>query len=98
MTRTTRGLKNIKVQPQFCGSGVIESGSGSGSSISSESGSGYGSRVLMNKNLNKNSTDIFSFLYLIKNYNLLFLGLHKGRQNYKRSLQPSKKNIQHFKR
>ncbi len=27
----------------------------------------------------------------------LFLGLHKGRSSYRRSLQPSKENIQHFK-
>ncbi len=27
----------------------------------------------------------------------LSLGLHKGRPNYRRSLQPSKDNIQHFK-
>jgi hypothetical protein len=27
----------------------------------------------------------------------LSLGLHKGRPSYRRSLHPSKKNIQHFK-
>jgi hypothetical protein len=27
----------------------------------------------------------------------LSLGLHKGRPSYRRSLQPSKNNIQHFK-
>jgi hypothetical protein len=27
----------------------------------------------------------------------LFYGLHKGRPSYRKSLQPSKENIQHFK-
>ncbi len=36
-------------------------------------------------------------LFLIKDCNLLFLGRQKGRPSYKRSLQPSKENIQHFK-
>jgi hypothetical protein len=36
--------------------------------------------------------------FMIKNCNLLFPSLHKGRPNYKRSFQPSKKNIQHLKK
>ncbi len=40
----------------------------------------------------ENKFDIF----LIKNCNLLFPGLIKGRPSYRRSLQPSKENIQHF--
>ncbi len=35
--------------------------------------------------------------FLIKNCYNLSLGLHKGRQNYRRSLQLSKENTQHFK-
>ena len=34
---------------------------------------------------------------MFKNCNLLILGLHKGHLSYRRSLQPSKENIQHFK-
>ncbi len=38
-------------------------------------------------------------IFLIKNCNILFLslGLYEGRPSYRRSLQPSKENIQHFK-
>ncbi len=36
-------------------------------------------------------------IFLIKNCNLLILGLHKGRPSYRRSLQPSKENIQYLK-
>jgi hypothetical protein len=32
-----------------------------------------------------------------KNAIYLSLGLHEGRPSYRRSLQPSKENIQHFK-
>jgi hypothetical protein len=35
--------------------------------------------------------------FLIKKKLLNFPGLHKGRPNYRRGLQLSKKNIQHFK-
>ncbi len=53
--------------------------------------SGSGSRVWMIKN----EFNIF----VIQKCNLrgVFLGLHKGRPSYSRSLQPSKENIQHFK-
>ncbi len=36
------------------------------------------------------------YIFLIKNCNLLILGLRKGRPSYRRSLHPSKENIQHF--
>ncbi len=61
-------------------------GSGWGSSISKESGSGSGSRVWMTNN----------FWSKIAIY--LSLGLLKGRPSYRKSLQPSKDNIQHFKK
>ncbi len=38
-----------------------------------------------------------SFLYIEENAIFFNLGLHEGRQSYKRSLQPSKENIEHFK-
>jgi hypothetical protein len=35
--------------------------------------------------------------FLIKKIAIyIYLGLHKGRLSYRRSLQPSKENIQHF--
>jgi hypothetical protein len=37
------------------------------------------------------------FIFWTKIAIYLSLGLHKGRQNYRRSLQPSKENIQHLK-
>ncbi len=97
------------IQPIFmyrkpvCGSG---SGYGSGSSISSESGSGYGSdsgpgygsRVLMTKNWKKYSWNFFLFFFWSKIAIYLSLGLQKWHPNYRRSLQPSKDNIQHFKK
>jgi hypothetical protein len=48
----------------------------------------------------ENYTCINLYLFLVKNCNflMLFLGLHKGRPIYRRSLQPPKENIQHFKR
>ncbi len=36
--------------------------------------------------------------FLIKNFNYLSLGLHKRHPSYRGSLQPSKENIQHFKK
>jgi hypothetical protein len=36
-------------------------------------------------------------IFFDKNCNILRLGLHKGLPSYRRSLQPSKENIQHFK-
>ncbi len=36
------------------------------------------------------------FLSFFDKKNCLSLGLHKGRQSFRRSLQPSKENIQHF--
>ncbi len=85
---------------QYCGSGFIESGSGygSGSSISSEYGSGYGSSVWCPKIGKKYSWNWFLFFFWLLIAVYLSLGLSKGRSSYKRSLQPSKKNIQHFKR
>jgi hypothetical protein len=54
---------------------------------------GSGSSVLMTKYWEKFTPDIF----LIKNWNYSFLGFHKGRSSYRRSLHSSKENIQHFK-
>jgi hypothetical protein len=66
-----------------------------GSKSGSWSRSGSRSKVLMTKNWEKFIT-VFFFLIKIAIY--LSLGLHKGRLSYKRSLQPSKENIQHFKK
>jgi hypothetical protein len=52
--------------------------------------SGSGSRVMMSK-IEKN------LLLKKKPTNYLSLSLHKGFLSYRRSLQPSKENIQHFK-
>jgi hypothetical protein len=78
------------------GFGVIESGSSISAEYLSGSGSRTGSRsrVLMTKNL-KAEKGLMFFLSKLTNY--LYLGLHKGRPSYSRSLQPSKENIQHFK-
>ncbi len=58
--------------------------------------SGYrsGSRLLMTlKNIFYEKNDIFLFKIAI----YLSLGFRKGRPSYRRSLQPSKENIQHLK-
>ncbi len=52
----------------------------------------------MAKNWKRTQRKFFSFLFFIINCNLLSLGLHKGNSSYRRSIQPSKKNIQHFKK
>jgi hypothetical protein len=39
----------------------------------------------------------YIYIFLIKIAVYLSLGLHKGRPSYRRSLQPSKENILHFK-
>jgi hypothetical protein len=50
------------------------------------------------QNLKKRKTaEKFFGSFLIKNCNLLIPSLHKGRPSYRRSLQPSKENMQHFK-
>jgi hypothetical protein len=52
---------------------------------------GSGSRSLMTKN----GKILQIFIFLIKNGAIyLSLALHKGRPNYRRSVQPSKENIQ----
>jgi hypothetical protein len=66
----------------------------SGSSIISESGS----RVFMTKNWRKKSWFFSSSIFTKKIAIYLSLGLHKGRPNYRRSLQPSKENIRHLKK
>jgi hypothetical protein len=67
--------------------------------IQNLSESGSGSRVLMTKNGKKIQLKIFLYLLLIKICNLLIpRGLHKGRASYRRSLQPSKENSQHFRK
>jgi hypothetical protein len=58
---------------------------------------GSGSRVLMPKNCKNFTAESKSNFF---DQNLLFcssLGPHKGRSSYRRSLHPSKENIQHFK-
>jgi hypothetical protein len=44
-----------------------------------------------------NTAEYFFISFLSKNAIYLSQGLHEGRLSYKRSLQPSKENIQHFK-
>jgi hypothetical protein len=59
-----------------------------------------GSRVLMTKNWKKITAEKnLIFFFNIKNWGTIYLslGLHKGRPSCRRSLQPSKENIQHFK-
>jgi hypothetical protein len=59
---------------------------------------GSGSRVWWLKIEKKFTTRNLIYIFWIKNAIYLSLGLHKGRPSYRRSLQPSKVNIQHFKR
>ncbi len=74
--------------------------SGSGSSISREFVSGSNPAQGFNgQKLKKQFSSNYYYLsFLIKNCNLLIPGLHKGRPSYRRSLQPSKENIQYFKK
>ncbi len=58
--------------------------------------SGSGTRVLMSKYWKKFTAEK-NDVSLIKNYYLLTLGFHKEHPSYRRSIQPSKENIQHFK-
>ncbi len=52
----------------------------------------------MTKNWKKFTAEKNWLFFLYKEIPIeLSLGLHKGRTSYRRSLQPSKKNIQHFK-
>jgi hypothetical protein len=84
---------------QCCGSEFIASGSGSGSGSSISSDSRTGSRVLMTKNFRKDrygKTGNFFILSKIAIY--LSLGLLEGSPSCRRSLMPSKENIQHFKK
>ncbi len=81
---------------QCCGSRFIESGSGF--SIFSKLGSGYRSRVLITKNWKKYSWNFFLFFFWSKISIYLSLAFIKGHPSYRRSLQPSKENIQHSKR
>ncbi len=65
----------------------------------SESGSrfrifGWIAIQIRTKNYRRKKNLLFFF---IKNGNYLSLGLHNGRPSFRRSLQPSKENIQHFK-
>ncbi len=55
-----------------------------------------GFRVLMAKNWKNLELRNFIIFLLSKVAFYLFLGLHKGSPNYRRSLQPPKKNSQHF--
>ncbi len=92
----------IRIQHFFL---IADPDSGSGSRIP-DPDSGSGSRIriqgLMISNWTKFTTRNLILIFLIKNCNLLgILGLHKGRKgrsSYRRNLQSSKENIQHFKR
>jgi hypothetical protein len=55
-----------------------------------------GSRVFMTKNWKKFTAGKYFFL-LKQKLQFPYLGLHKGRPSYKRSLKLSKENIQHLK-
>jgi hypothetical protein len=59
---------------------------------------GSGSRVLMAKNLKKYSGKNVSFFIKNDNLQCFFLCLLKGRPGNRRSLQPSKENIQQLKK
>ncbi len=62
-----------------------------------DSDPGSGSRVWWLK-IEKNLQLEIKFLFSLSKLAIyLSLGLHKGRTSYRRSLQPSKENIQHFK-
>ncbi len=63
----------------------------------SGSGSSSESRVWMTKNWTKFTAEKNLYFFGKKTAIYLSLGLHKGRTIYRRSLQPSEKNIQHFK-
>ncbi len=56
---------------------------------------GSESRDTMSKNFSMKTKFIYFFKKL--QYNYPSLGLQEGRSNYRRSLQPSKENIQHLK-
>ncbi len=65
----------------------------------SNCGSGFRIRIPdPDPNWKKFITGNLIFIVLIKIAIYLSLGLHKGRPSYRRSLQFSKENIQHFKR
>ncbi len=52
---------------------------------------------LMTKNWKNVQLKIFLIFFWSKITIFLSIGLHKGRPSYRRNLQPSKENIQHFK-
>jgi hypothetical protein len=51
----------------------------------------------MTKNLKKITAEIIKYrIFFSKIAIYMSLGIHKGRSSYRRLLQPSKENIQHF--
>ncbi len=62
------------------------------------SGSSSESRVLITKNWKKPAVKLLYIFFGLKIASYLSLNLHKGRTSYRRRLQTSKENIQHFKR
>jgi hypothetical protein len=55
-----------------------------------------GSTVLETKNSKKIIAEKYFLCFFTKIAIYLSLGLHKGRPSYRKNLQPSKENIQHF--
>ncbi len=88
-------LKHCRNLFQGWGSALIYCGSGFSIFPNCGSGSSSESRVLMTKNW-KNS-QLKKGYFFEKNCNLLTVCLQKGRTIYRRSRQPSEKNIQHVK-
>ncbi len=79
-------------------SSVVDPDSLNPDPILSESGSRYRSRVLITKNWRKkNSWNYFLFFFWSKIWIYLSLAFIKWHPSYRRSLQPSKENIQHYK-
>jgi hypothetical protein len=69
--------------------------SGSRSRLFIKSGSGSRSRFLMLKDQKNFDGKISTFL--IRNCNIFIFTFHEGLSSYRRSLRPSKENIQHLK-
>jgi hypothetical protein len=89
--RVTRGVQDRSSLCQSCGSGIIESGYGSSISCEFGSGSNPDPGFWWPKTEGKNTADIFYIIFWLK------IAIYLC-PSYRRSLQPSKENIQHFKK